>query len=1036
MENKSIVVHQAYYGEVNRSHSCINSTIASDKDLNSFLLTFTDRPGAIPPGVQLAPYLSGAPYSNFYIFTKTIPDARASRSGMVFTHALIIDFGTITLVNNLEPFFSLFVNEVPHDKENLEALKISYSPIADPISSLSPNYVIESLAALLNGESPILFSGTFDTFKVVLQAIWIVPIQAFRNGIRFRTSFTPSDIESISNLTIVNIQQPFIPKWSGKKIILSEVTRGDHIITDQEAYILHSNGDSPFAKFLVGLQLDAVNLQNIRFASEIYDTYKALDSISDGDKVRQAIRIISKISPSQSNGIHIKEQFISKLIGLYESGVDTNLKALRNVTWSAFENGSERMALLISKVIELGDDNITESNTDVSDTLILSICEEPYNWWHQAVQLAFKKVIGKSIQPYLPVIWSVIIKSENSLKTMLSLVPDTARNGEEMRMSIPKRISTQIGSDLYDKLLHFVARKKWYMFYADLNLLRLSKIDTLLAQISVEKHSTIDPASGVKYVADQIEDGELIGMTISNCQKELIHLSVDRISRTTSLLKSIEVQNSCWLEIWASILDEVKNISYGIAGEEKRLVYLVLDQIVQGKQIPDTIIKYISVSEFANICEYPQRVTIWKRLPSLYVGSFKAKTLEDVLRSFLKGQINTDDIEQDLVQELTSDKFVSKFLATNRNNLSLVVQLFDSFSGLKDEYLSEYIKNYRSNLSNEEAENLGEMVSRRQYRAAATSIYNKSTHNSSFKGALKFCGDLVKYDWWGSFFGSRDTAHSYPSSREQTTKSGILPVTVVLTAIKEEYMAVREHLTDIREHNERDTIYEVGVFIANGKERTIVFIRECGARNTTSAQETERAIRSFQPRIILFVGIAGSRKPNDFRVGDVIFPEKVYSYEGGKATETSFKSRPDAVAPSFKLLEKAKSVRLKDEWKEVINGKYPDSVKADIGIIASGEQLIEHHSSEIGRILADHYNDTSAVEMEGYGFLKAALRQGGPSNSVLAGVVRGISDILESSDNHNNISGQDQNRRPDDAKVLASKTAAAFAFCLIDRVLQ
>ena len=58
-------------------------------------------------------------------------------------------------------------------------------------------------------------------------------------------------------------------------------------------------------------------------------------------------------------------------------------------------------------------------------------------------------------------------------------------------------------------------------------------------------------------------------------------------------------------------------------------------------------------------------------------------------------------------------------------------------------------------------------------------------------------------------------------------------------------------------------------------------------------------------------------------------------------------------------------------------------------------KLIEHYDSEIGKILTTHYNETSAVEMEGFGFANAASRQGRETSNIIIGVVRGISDILE-----------------------------------------
>jgi nucleoside phosphorylase len=261
-----------------------------------------------------------------------------------------------------------------------------------------------------------------------------------------------------------------------------------------------------------------------------------------------------------------------------------------------------------------------------------------------------------------------------------------------------------------------------------------------------------------------------------------------------------------------------------------------------------------------------------------------------------------------------------------------------------------------------------------------------------------------------------------------------LPTVVILTAIQEEYLAVKSHLKDIVDADRDDTGYEEGIFEFKGKEIAKVVIRECGANNTNASVQTERAIQYFKPKAMFFVGIAGSRKPNDFGVGDVIFPLSVLSYEGGKSGKESFSARPDGVYMSFTLMEKAKKERSREDWKTLIKGKWQHEVKADLGIIASGEKLIEHYDSHIGQIITEHYNQTHAVEMEGFGFAKAAISQGRETSNMLIGVVRGISDILGQTSKEEEPTEID--RRPADAKKIASDTAAAFAFWLIFKTYE
>jgi nucleoside phosphorylase len=253
-----------------------------------------------------------------------------------------------------------------------------------------------------------------------------------------------------------------------------------------------------------------------------------------------------------------------------------------------------------------------------------------------------------------------------------------------------------------------------------------------------------------------------------------------------------------------------------------------------------------------------------------------------------------------------------------------------------------------------------------------------------------------------------------------------LPIVVILTAIQEEYKAVRSHLDNVVDNDKDDIGYESGIFNYYNKPIAKVVIRECGPTNSRAAQETQTAIYNFKPDCIFFVGIAGSRKPQDFAVGDVIFPKKIYSYESGKAEKGKFSARPDFAKSTLSLFEKAKKERSKDDWKTLIKGDWDLKIKADIGIVASGEQLIDHYDSDIGKIITDHYNDTQVVEMEGFGFADVASRQGGSNDKIKFGVVRGISDIIKKND-----APQEDDNRPANVKEMASATASAFTFWLI-----
>jgi hypothetical protein len=87
-----------------------------------------------------------------------------------------------------------------------------------------------------------------------------------------------------------------------------------------------------------------------------------------------------------------------------------------------------------------------------------------------------------------------------------------------------------------------------------------------------------------------------------------------------------------------------------------------------------------------------------------------------------------------------------------------------------------------------------------------------------------------------------------------------MPRAVILTALSVEYLAVRAHLSDLREEvHTQGTVYERGQFLTAGQSWEVGIV-EVGPGNPGAAVEAERAIGYFSPDVIFFVGVAGGIK--------------------------------------------------------------------------------------------------------------------------------------------------------------------------------
>ena len=236
---------------------------------------------------------------------------------------------------------------------------------------------------------------------------------------------------------------------------------------------------------------------------------------------------------------------------------------------------------------------------------------------------------------------------------------------------------------------------------------------------------------------------------------------------------------------------------------------------------------------------------------------------------------------------------------------------------------------------------------------------------------------------------------------------------LILTPIKTEYQSVRKHLSNLQAISKDNCNYEIGTF--KGIHQTFqIVIRQTGAKNTTIALATEKAIQHFQPSVLLLVGIAGGIK--DVVIGDVVVATKAYGYAVGKETEEGYVARPHVLPFSVELLALAERIEQQQKWQQRIGSNHQNPA-VYFAPIASDDKVVATTNSTTHTIIKKHFNDAAALDMEAIGFAEASFQY--PLLKAL--VIRGISDLLN---NKTDTDGEG-------SQELAVAAASAFAFELI-----
>lgn len=239
---------------------------------------------------------------------------------------------------------------------------------------------------------------------------------------------------------------------------------------------------------------------------------------------------------------------------------------------------------------------------------------------------------------------------------------------------------------------------------------------------------------------------------------------------------------------------------------------------------------------------------------------------------------------------------------------------------------------------------------------------------------------------------------------------------VILTAMNVEYKEVRKLLSGTAvDTHPMGTRFEIGQLGTSGVRAVLAL---AGRGNQTAAAITERAVSSYGPAAVIFVGVAGALQPH-LALGDVVVANPVYAYHGATSDDTGTTARPRAWELSHAAHQIAAHVERDVDW----TGRLPEEnePRVHFGPVAAGEIALYSGASDVRQWLREHYNDALAVEMEAAGVAQA----GHLNNGLPAIMVRGISDFADVTKSQTDDAGW---------QPRAVANAAAFAVALAEEI--
>jgi nucleoside phosphorylase len=226
---------------------------------------------------------------------------------------------------------------------------------------------------------------------------------------------------------------------------------------------------------------------------------------------------------------------------------------------------------------------------------------------------------------------------------------------------------------------------------------------------------------------------------------------------------------------------------------------------------------------------------------------------------------------------------------------------------------------------------------------------------------------------------------------------------VILTALREELDAVLNKFPDFKQlppdSDSIYTYYQVDLPItfsdnSAGKYRVVATCLISMGRVQAVAAASE-AIRKWNPRFLIMVGIAGGVAARKVQIGDVLVSDLVVDYELQKITPEGPEIRWDIHRADVRLLNACNNFR-SESWRKLIQVKRPlqGEISVYTGPIASGDKVIA--LNEVISKYRTVWPKLIGVEMEAAGAATAACQSPYAPGFFM---VRGVSDLADNKKN-------------------------------------
>ncbi len=737
MSENAVTVHvdQAMFGEVRSGHALLATT--TNRSFGQALALRLDLPDQPPPGISWKGFINGFSYENRYVLARTEPDRRASRTGMVFSHAFIVPLERMIELTDLRPFFARLASQRPASV-SLAPLDITMS---DSPLERSPALVPAANTFGVRGSLPVVYRG-FEGFETFVASLWANLWPEIRREFAFRLSFTPQDLVESPQPALICTPDNLAHRWASHRIL---DTTDQTLLTGLATAAL---AGGPAGKSLLQFGRE-LGFQPVTFPEllELEQAQLLVAADDDAFESRLAtVRVIARLSPGTNQGMGIKTQTRTALETAVEGMSSDEFLMLRNLDLASFPE-FQRLWKAVARW--LGAHRFPPKDDSTLREALWDATRIPnaVDAWRSAVWVGVDDAARRDKPPLAAAFWRWVSDDVTLINTLMDRLDTHSSLDAALADATPRKLKEVAAH----KFLNRMACTQWRHSHAAAAAAAFGPREAVRRQLTFDFDAA--DAAPLRRAMRKTRPDQLIALAVEFTDSRLVELAAEEAAKKPALLVRVDVTTEIGQQIWAGALDINENAWSGPA-EPQEVLYRLLESILAGRRVIPRLLLALSRTPLANLSNFPKRRIIWEHLGGDAQSGFLAATADGWLTCFVQGTsgcIPEPALERRILEPARLEPFLKRCLD---QNIAHGAQLFSVIpNGLEDRFivwLGQVLDSYKE-LYAGAVEHLGRVVVARNWSKALDILVQQFRNNRrDLLPALRICSPMLSvWDrWW------------------------------------------------------------------------------------------------------------------------------------------------------------------------------------------------------------------------------------------------------------------------------------------------